>query len=75
MHMPPGPILLAELRRIRQLRGLSVCQVARTAGFSHSDVHRWERGAVVPSVLNFQAVVNALGYEVRLVRLRDEAAE
>jgi transcriptional regulator with XRE-family HTH domain len=84
--MPPGPMtepegsgmnadfLLAQLRRIRQSRGLSVCQVARTAGFTQNDVRRWEAGGVTPSVLNFQAVVNALGYEVRLVR-RVPAAE
>jgi transcriptional regulator with XRE-family HTH domain len=83
--MPPGLIteskgrgrnadfLLAELRRIRQSRGLSLNQVARAAGFSRNDIRRWEHGQHVPSVLNFQAVINALGYELRLVR-RDEAA-
>jgi transcriptional regulator with XRE-family HTH domain len=67
-------LLLAELRRIRQSRGLSLKQVARAAGFSQNDVSRWEHGEHVPSVLNFQAVINALGYEVRLVR-RDESVE
>ncbi len=66
--------LLEELRRIRQSRGLSLNQVAHTAGFSQNDVSRWENGHHIPSVLNFQAVINALGYEVRLVR-RDEAAK
>jgi transcriptional regulator with XRE-family HTH domain len=66
--------LLTELRRIRQSRGLSLNQVAQAAGFSQNDVLRWERGQHVPSVLNFQAVINALGYELRLVQ-RDEAAE
>jgi transcriptional regulator with XRE-family HTH domain len=84
--MPPQPMtepegrrvnagsLLAELRRIRQSRGLSIKQVACAAGFSQNDVSRWELGQHVPSVLNFLAVINALGYEVRLVQ-RDEAAE
>jgi transcriptional regulator with XRE-family HTH domain len=82
--MPRGPMtepdgrnpgyLLVELRRIRQLRGLSLSRVARAAGFSQNDVSRWEHGQHIPSVLNFQAVINVLGYEVRLVR-RDEAAE
>lgn len=66
--------LLEELRRIRQSRGLSLDRVARSAGFSQTEISRWERGRHVPNVLNFQAVINALGYEVRLVRL-DEAAE
>jgi transcriptional regulator with XRE-family HTH domain len=66
--------LLTELRRIRQSRGLSLNQVAQAAGFSQNDVLRWEQGQHVPSVLNFQAVINALGYELRLVQ-RDEAAE
>jgi transcriptional regulator with XRE-family HTH domain len=79
--MPPRPIakperhriglLLAELRRIRQSRGLSLNQVARAAGFSQNDVSRWEHGEHVPSVLNFQAVINVLGYEVRLVQRDD----
>ena len=64
-------LLLGELRRLRQSRGWSLSQVASTAGFSQNDVSRWEQGHHVPSVLNFQAVINALGYEVRLVR-RDE---
>jgi transcriptional regulator with XRE-family HTH domain len=84
--MPPGPMTepegrgmntgfpLEELRRIRQKRGLSLNQVARAAGFSPNDVRRWEHGLHVPSVLNFLAVINALGYEVRLVK-RDEAVE
>jgi transcriptional regulator with XRE-family HTH domain len=84
--MPPRPMtgpegrsvnadsLLAELRRIRQSRGLSLKHVARAAGFSENDVSRWEHGQHVPSVLNFLAVINALGYEVRLVK-RDEAAD
>jgi transcriptional regulator with XRE-family HTH domain len=84
--MPPQPMtepegrsvntdsLLAELRHIRQSRGLSLNQVARAAGFSQNDVSRWELGQHVPSVLNFLAVINALGYEVRLVK-RDEEAE
>ena len=66
--------LLAELRRIRQSRGLSLKEVAHTAGFSQNDVSRWEQARHIPSVLNFQAIINALGYELRLVR-RDEAAE
>jgi DNA-binding phage protein len=66
--------LLAQLRRIRQSRGLSLNQVAYATGFSQNDVSRWEHGRHVPSVLNFEAVVNALGYEVLLVQ-RDEAAE
>jgi transcriptional regulator with XRE-family HTH domain len=81
--MPPRPmtepegrgrnadLLLAELRRIRQSHGLSLNQVARAAGFSQNDVRRWEQGQHIPSVLNFQAVINALGYELRLVP-RDE---
>jgi predicted transcriptional regulator len=55
-------------------RGLSLNQVARAAGFSRNDIRRWEDGQHVPSVLNFQAVINALGYQLRLVK-RDEAAD
>jgi hypothetical protein len=64
----------------RQERGLplggtaSHPTVARAAGFSRNDIRRWEDGQHVPSVLNFQAVINALGYELRLVK-RDEAAD
>jgi transcriptional regulator with XRE-family HTH domain len=83
--MPPGRItepdgrgrnadfLLAELRRIRQSRGLSLNQVAHAAGFSRNDIRRWESGQHVPSVLKFLAVIDALGYELRLVQRNDAA--
>lgn len=64
--------LLEEMRRVRVSKGLTMRTVARKAGFSEKDLSRWELGQVIPSVLNFVAVANALEHDVQLVRKKSD---
>ena len=60
--------ILARLRQAREAEGMTKRELARAVGFSENDISRWEHGWHVPGVLNFEAVVNALGYNLTLTK-------
>ena len=63
----PSP-LMTELRRVRKLHGFSQASLARASGFTEHQICKWELGQNDPGVLNFEAVANAIGYDVVLAR-------
>lgn len=50
-----------RLRRLRQERGLTLIQLAQTAGVSRSALNRWETGVNEPRLPELDAVLMALG--------------
>ena len=50
----------------------SQLDVADRAGVSASAMRKWRTGARSPRMLEFDAVAQALGYEVTIRRLKDE---
>lgn len=69
-HVPdadPLPVLAANVRRIRQERGLTQEQVADAAGLSLSDVGRIERGQRDPGVRVLTRLAHGIGVPVAVL--------
>ena len=66
------PRLAAELRRLRQVSGLSTTELARALGWSQSKVSKMELGRSAASVPDVEAWARATGAEAVEV-LRDQA--
>ncbi len=66
VHNPDRPAVLigAKLRNARKLRGLTLDQVAQSAGLTKGFVSRLERDDVSPSVASLVAVCEVLGLRV-----------
>jgi transcriptional regulator with XRE-family HTH domain len=62
----PHP-LVAELRMRRLLRGLTLEQVALTAGIPVSTLNGWEMGRYDPPLHRLGVYAGALGMELRLM--------
>lgn len=65
----PHGTTLDSLRRARRRAGLSLRQLARRAGTSHSAIAAYESGRVEPTVGTFERLLAAAGFDVD-VRLR-----
>ena len=60
----PNVLIGTKLRAARQVRGLTLDQVARSAGLTKGFVSRLERDDVSPSVASLVSVCDALGLRV-----------
>jgi hypothetical protein len=68
MPVPEGvPAIVRDLFKIMTEQRLGVRQVAKRSGVDGNTILTW-RSSRVPSTTNFEAVANALGYELQLVR-------
>ena len=68
MPVPEGvPTIVRDLFKIMTEQRLGVRQVAKRSGVDGNTILTW-RSSRVPSTTNFEAVANALGYELQLVR-------
>ena len=69
----PGTPAAAELRRLRQERGLSMGQLGRAMGEDHAQISRFESGDRTPSRATLGALTRVLALTdaevVRLARL------
>jgi len=65
--------LLTELRAIRKSAGLTQLQLATAVGTGVNMIQRWEAGEVSPSLVNFIAWAEALGYEIDLHQIEKPA--
>lgn len=64
--------LVAELRTRRLLRGLTLEQVALTAGIPVSTLNGWEMGRYDPPLHRLGAYAGALEMELRLMHKEEE---
>jgi len=64
---PEYPVLVnttSDLRRLRETAGLSVRELARQIGESHTNVSYWERSGQLPRSNKLTAIAKALGVTV-----------
>src|ERR1700674_3250003 len=70
MHEPPGTRFAGWLQASMLNRGLSQAQLARSVGVADTQVSRWRRGHVVPTLQYLQRLADTFGIErVNLDRL------
>lgn len=67
------PRLVRELFAIMDQDGVALSDAAARAGVSHATIVKWP-GCYSPVLGNFEAVLNGLGYELKIVRKREETA-
>jgi len=60
--------IVAELDRVRKERGLSQEEIAFKAGCDRRSISQWARGKNRPLFAAVEALANALGYDVVLVK-------
>lgn len=52
-------------------RKVSLSSVAEAAGVERASIHKWRKSQRGPYFLQLEAVINALGYEFQMVKVRD----
>ena len=62
-----GAWLGAELKRLRQAKGLSIRELAQDAGLPHTSYAAYEQGVAAPPAARRAAVAAALGIPRRLL--------
>jgi 2,3-bisphosphoglycerate-independent phosphoglycerate mutase len=66
--VPEGvPAIVRDLFKIMTEQRIGVREIAKRSGVHGNTILTW-RASRVPSISNFEAVANALGYELHLVR-------
>src|ERR1700704_3985819 len=63
MHEPPGTRFAGWLQASMLNRGLSQAQLARSVGVADTQVSRWRRGQVVPTLQYLQRLADTFGIE------------
>ena len=63
-----GCPLVRRLRELHTESGLTNDQLNKKAGLSDKIFYTWYRGESDPKLSNFKAVLNALGYDLQIVR-------
>ena len=58
--------IVAELKKLRQMRGWSQEDLARELGVSFATVNRWENGKTKPSRLAYDKIKQVANMESRL---------
>lgn len=56
------------IKELRTEKGLSIRELADLAGVNRATVSRWERGQRVPSVDDFQRLMDALGADTAIIQ-------
>lgn len=76
---PGARALGAELRQVRERRGLSMRELAKMVGRSSSHISRWENGRLLPSEADTATLLAVLGVggadRDRLIEVARDAAE
>lgn len=65
---PALPSLIREMVAIADRKGVTRCALARRAGLSDNVIYQWNSGAMSPGLANFEAVLNVLGFQLRIVK-------
>ncbi len=63
--------LIRKLHELRKKKNVSQERLAKHAGLNRNAVLIWEHGNGTPNLMNFEACVNALGYDL-LLRERND---
>lgn len=64
------------LLELRDRLGVSRLQLSRLAGLPNSTIQNWESHGAIPSIVNYAQVLDAMGYEIKIVRkVKDECSK
>lgn len=56
------------LRVERKKQRISIRELAELSGVNQRTISNWEYSGIMPTIENFQKVLNALGYDLRIVK-------
>lgn len=56
-----------EIRKCRAEKHMSQDELSLAVGIGRGQIHHYESGKTCPSVYRFEDILNALGYELRIV--------
>lgn len=60
--------LIQEFEELRKERGCTYLWLTEKSGLGYSTIWTWSRAGRVPNLENFQAALNAFGYELKIVK-------
>lgn len=66
-----GVPLIDRYAQLRLASGMSMRALARKSGVSFQALSKWEQGGRGPLLLNFEAALNTLGYELCIKKRED----
>jgi transcriptional regulator with XRE-family HTH domain len=66
--------IVSDLFELMTRRKVSISEIADESGINKNTIYTW-RISRVPSITNFEAVANALGYKLRLVEIPPGSAD
>ena len=66
--------LLCAIRERRRALGLSLLEIGEKAGIGRDLIGSWEQAKVRPTLINFEALVNALGGQLKIEWTEDPCA-
>ncbi len=64
--------MVSFIREERKRQRMSIRELSELSGITFGALKHWEYGGVMPTVDNFQKVIGALGYELRIVKKSNE---
>lgn len=57
-----------QIKELREKQGISIYRLSRLARIPETTIRNWENQGFEPTFINYQKIVNALGYEIELVK-------
>lgn len=60
--------MISFIREERKRQRMSIRELSELSGITVGAIRHWEYGGVMPTVDNFQKVLNALGYDLYIVK-------
>lgn len=66
--------IIDELRSIYEAQGLSEKIICKKAGISHSLLYKWMNKTHSPNVFSLNCVLQAMGYELKIVPMEKDDA-
>jgi transcriptional regulator with XRE-family HTH domain len=74
LQRPVHPIFI-QLREHRLVQGLTMAEVAESAGYEKCALERIETGVLLPRMKTFFDICDRLGLEIRLVKKSDKRGD
>lgn len=54
------------VRELREYKDMTLTQVAEKSGVNEATINNWENGIYTPTVNNYEAVLNAMGFALEI---------
>ncbi len=66
-----GSPLIRRMMQIVKEQQAALIDISKRSGISYATIRSWPSQRRVPNILNFEAVINSLGYEIKIVRRKE----